>query len=153
MLASRSIRTDRSDPTAPTRQLAGAAVLAVIAFVYFAIVLAALAVRGNIGHDKEASLLSDLAPYAIALAVMHGLVAHFAMGRNPAAHVIGALISAAGAALSVIAFVAAMSGVDLFGVGTSVTVPWHAAVVLTILATLYVVAANLLYTRDPRPEA
>jgi hypothetical protein len=144
----------RQTHRASHRQVAGACVLASIAFIYFAIVVAAVALRSDPGpvDVADVSLLAAIAPYAIALAVAHGLLAHFAMSPDELARRAAFVFAAAGALVSVLAAVGVILGVDSFlGGGRSHGIAWDGVGILGVIAAVYVVAAVLL-RRDDRDD-
>jgi len=147
MLASSPVRA--SNPARP-RQFAGAALLAFIALVFFALVIAALAIRGNGGRSaQDAAILTSIAPYAIALAVAHGIVAHFAMSANPLARRVALVFAVIGVIVSAIGAAAVWSGFDPFAGPGPNPVAWDGVAIMLVIAILYGAAAVLLWEGEP----
>jgi hypothetical protein len=148
MLASSPVRG--SNPARP-RQFAGAALLAFIALVFFALVVAALAIRNNgVRSAQDAAILTGIAPYAIALAVAHGIVAHFAMSANPLARRVALVFAAAGVIVAGIGAAAVWSGFDPFARPGPHPIAYDGIAIMLVIAILYGVAAVLLWEGEPR---
>lgn len=147
MLATSPVRG--SDPAGP-RQFAGAALLAFVAMVFFALVVAALAIRNNgVRNAEDAAILASIAPYAIALAVSHGIVAHFAASANPLARRVALVVAAMGVSVSGIGAAAVWAGFDPFATGSH-SIAWDGVAIMLVIAMLYGVAAVLLWGGEPR---
>jgi hypothetical protein len=148
MLASSPVRA--SNPARP-RQFAGAALLAFIALVFFALVVAALAIRNNPGRSaQDAAILTSIAPYAIALAVAHGIVAHFAMSANPLARRVALVFAAIGVIVSSIGAALVWAGFDPFAAPGPHPIAWDGVAIMLVIAMLYGTAAVLLWEGEPR---
>ena len=127
--------------------MAGAALLAFVAFIFFALVIAAVAIRGR-APAQDVAMLAGFAPYAIALALVHGLVAHFAMSANQLAQSIAFIFAVIGTVMATAATIAVAAGFDPIARTGSSGTSWAGVGILVMVAAVYAAAAYLLRSSD-----
>ena len=134
------------------RHVVGAGILATIGLLFFAAVVAALAMRGVRVSPTVAerfALLTAAAPYAIVLAVLHGLIAYFAASAYDRVRSFAMWFAASGAVIGLAIAVGIALHILRFE-GSWPGPGWDAVAGLVLLASAYAVASALLMGSERR---